>query len=431
MSEKLGLGTKAVQGGYSPKSGDPRVSPIIQSTSYKYDSFDEVAKVASASADVRSLETGGYLYTRIGNPTITALEKKYVELQGGVEAIATASGQSAVVYSIINIANAGDHIIASANLYGGTYNLFNTIIPKLGIDVSFIDPNASEKEILAAAKENTKLIFGETIGNPGLNVLDFDKFSSAAKKLDIPFVVDNTIATPYLINPFEYGANIVVHSTTKYSDGHAVSLGGIIVDGGNFNWSNGKFSDYTTPTGSAGTVFVDEFGQRAFSGKLRTNLVEEFGAAPAPFNAFLTNLGLETLHLRMERHSSNALSLAKYLLQHPKVEWVRYPYLESDPEYERAKKYLKGGASGILTFGIKGGIEAAKILGKSLKVASIVVNLGDVRTYVIHPASTTHLALSEEEQKAAGVTPNLIRISIGIEDIEDIIGDFQQALSKV
>ncbi|MBP2032949.1 O-acetylhomoserine (thiol)-lyase [Clostridium algifaecis] len=424
MNKKFGIGTRSVQSGYYPESGDPRVVPIVQSTSYKYDTFEEVGDVAAA-------KTPGYLYTRIGNPTVAALEKKYVELEGGVEAIATASGQSAVVYSIINIANSGDSIIASSKLYGGTYNLFNTILPKLGIKVYFVDPGASKEEILSAAKENTKLIYGETIGNPGLDVLDFDKFSYIAKKLNIPFIVDNTIATPYLTNPFEYGVNIVVHSTTKYSDGHAVSLGGIIIDGGNFNWSNGKFPDYTTPTGPTGLIFVDEFKEKAFSGKLRVNLVEEFGAAPAPFNAFLTNLGLETLHLRMERHCSNALSLAKYLSKHPKVEWVRYPYLELDKEYDRAKKYLKGGASGILTFGVKGGIEAAKKVGKSLKVASIVVNLGDVRTYVIHPASTTHIALTEEQQRAAGVTPELIRVSVGIEDIEDIIADFEQALDKI
>jgi len=424
MSNKFKIGTKAVQGGYYPKSGESLVMPIVQSTSFKYNSFEEVSDVASGKSQ-------GYFYTRIGNPTVTALEKKYVELQGGVEAIATASGQSAVLYSILNVANAGDHIIASSSLYGGTYNLFKAIIPKLGIKVSFVDPKATKKQILENANENTKLIYGETIGNPGLNILDFEKFSSVAKELKIPFVVDNTIATPYLINPFEYGANIVVHSTTKYSDGHAVSLGGIIVDGGNFNWGNGKFPDYTTPTGPTGLVFVDEFGECAFSGKLRVNLVEEFGAAAAPFNAFLTNLGLETLHLRIERHSSNALSLARYLSKHSKVEWVRYPFLELDQEYDRAKKYLKGGASGILTFGVKGGIEAVKILGKSLKLASIVVNLGDVRTYVLHPASTTHLALSEEDRLSAGVTPNLIRISIGIEDIDDIIEDFKQALSKI
>ncbi|MEY7999213.1 O-acetylhomoserine aminocarboxypropyltransferase/cysteine synthase family protein [Clostridium sp. Mt-5] len=424
MSKEFRIGTKAVQSGYFPKSGESRVVPIVQSTSYRYDTFDEVGNVAAA-------KTPGYLYTRIGNPTVTDLEKKYVELQGGIEAVATSSGQSAVVYSIINIASAGDNIIASSKLYGGTYNLFNAILPKLGIKVSFVDPEASEEEILSLAKENTKLIYGETIGNPGLNVLDFDKFSSVAKKLDIPFVVDNTIATPYLINPFEYGANIIVHSTTKYSDGHAVALGGIIIDGGNFNWANGKFPDYTTPTGPTDLIFVDEFREKAFSGKLRVNLVEEFGAAQAPLNAFLTILGLETLHLRMERHCSNALSLAKYLSRHPKVEWVRYPYLESDKEYGRAKKYLRGGASGILTFGVKGGIEAAKKVGESLKVASIVVNLGDVRTYVIHPASTTHIALNEEQQRSAGVTPELIRVSVGIEDIEDIIADFEQALDKI
>lgn len=430
MSEKLGLGTKAVHGGYAPGSGDPRVFPIVQSTAYKYNSFDEVADVAAASADVAA-RGERFLYTRIGNPTVDALEKKYLELQGGAEAIALASGQATVLYTVVNIANAGDHILSSAGLYGGTYNLFNAVLPNLGIRATFVDPASSEEEILAAAGKNTRIVFGETIGNPGLDILDFDKFASVAKKLGVPFVVDNTVATPYLCNPFDYGANIVLNSTTKYSDGHATALGGIINDGGNFNWKNGNFPDYTTPFGPFKLVFADEFGSRGFSGRLRTNLVEEFGACPAPFNAFLTNLGLETLHLRMERHSSNALSLAQYLSGHPKVEWVRYPYLETDKEYERARKYLKGGASGILTFGIKGGFEAAKVFGEHLKIASIVVNLGDVRTYAIHPASTTHLALSEEEQRSAGVTPNLIRISIGIEDIADIIADFRQALDKV
>lgn len=425
MSNNLGLGTIAVQGGYKPNPGEPRVLPIFQSSSYIQGDADHVAKLFS-------LEAEGHLYTRISNPTVAAFEEKYAQLQGGVGAVATASGQSAIFYSIVNIAKAGDHIISSAALYGGTFNLFNINLKKFGIEVTFVNPEASEDEILALAKENTKAVFGETIGNPGLNILDFEKFASVAKKIGVPFIVDNTVASPYLCNPFEFGVNIVVHSTTKYSDGHAVAVGGIIVDGGNFDWTNGKFPEFTEPDASYhGLKYVEAFGNAAYAVKARVTLLRDLGAAPSPFNAFLTNLGLETLHLRMERHSSNALKLAQFLSKNPKVSWVNYPYLEGNSQYERAQKYLKGGASGILTFGIKGGLEDGKKLINNLKIASLVVNLGDARTYILHPASTTHAQLSEEEQRASGVSPDLLRVSVGIEDPEDLIEDFETALNAI
>ena len=425
MSKKFSLGTIAVQGGYKPNPGEPRVLPIFQSTSYQQGDPDHVAKLFG-------LEAEGHLYTRISNPTIAAYEEKYAALQGGVAAVATSSGQAAIFYAIANIAKAGDHIISTSALYGGTFNLFNINLRKFGIDVTFVDPEASEEEILALARESTKAIYGEIIGNPGLNILDLDKFSRVAKKIGVPLIVDNTVPSPYLCNPFEFGANVVVHSTTKYSDGHAVAVGGIIVDGGNFDWSNGKFPEFTEPDSSYhGIKYIEAFGKAAYAVKARVTLLRDLGAAPSPFNAFLTNLGLETLHLRMERHSLNALKLAEFLGTHPKVAWVNYPYLEGNSQYERAQKYLKGGASGVLTFGIKGGLEEGKKLIKNLEIASLVVNLGDARTYILHPASTTHAQLSEEEQKASGVSPDLLRISVGIEDTEDLIRDFEQALNSL
>ncbi|MBL4933426.1 O-acetylhomoserine aminocarboxypropyltransferase/cysteine synthase family protein [Clostridium paridis] len=425
MSKNFSLGTIAVQGGYKPNPGEPRVLPIFQSTSYQQGDPDHVAKLFG-------LEAEGHLYTRISNPTIAAYEEKYAALQGGVAAVATSSGQAAIFYAIANIAKAGDHIISTSALYGGTFNLFNINLRKFGIEVTFVDPEASEEEILALAKENTKAIYGEIIGNPGLNILDLDKFSRVAKKIGVPLIVDNTVPSPYLCNPFEFGANVVVHSTTKYSDGHAVAVGGIIVDGGNFDWANGKFPEFTEPDSSYhGIKYIEAFGKAAYAVKARVTLLRDLGAAPSPFNAFLTNLGLETLHLRMERHSLNALKLAEFLGAHPKVAWVNYPYLEGNSQYERAQKYLKGGASGVLTFGIKGGLEEGKKLIKNLEIATLVVNLGDARTYILHPASTTHAQLSEEEQKASGVSPDLLRISVGIEDTEDLIRDFEQALNSL
>ncbi|WP_238884169.1 O-acetylhomoserine aminocarboxypropyltransferase/cysteine synthase family protein [Clostridium sp. YIM B02551] len=425
MSKNFSLGTIAVQGGYKPNPGEPRVLPIFQSTSYQQGDPDHVAKLFG-------LEAEGHLYTRISNPTIAAYEEKYAALQGGVAAVATSSGQAAIFYAIANIAKAGDHIISTSALYGGTFNLFNINLRKFGIEVTFVDTEASEEEILALAKENTKAIYGEIIGNPGLNILDLDKFSRVAKKIGVPLIVDNTVPSPYLCNPFEFGANVVVHSTTKYSDGHAVAVGGIIVDGGNFDWANGKFPEFTEPDSSYhGIKYIEAFGKAAYAVKARVTLLRDLGASPSPFNAFLTNLGLETLHLRMERHSLNALKLAEFLGAHPKVAWVNYPYLEGNSQYERAQKYLKGGASGVLTFGIKGGVEEGKKLIKNLEIATLVVNLGDARTYILHPASTTHAQLSEEEQKASGVSPDLLRISVGIEDTEDLIRDFEQALNSL
>lgn len=424
MSNNLGKGTIGIHGGYSPKSGEPRVLPIYQSATYKYDDPDTLEALFALKAE-------GHLYSRISNPTVGALEDKYTKLEGGVGAVATASGQSAILYAVLNLCKAGDHIISVTSLYGGTVNLFNVHLKNLGIEVSFVEPDASEEEILSLAKENTKAIYGETIGNPGLNILDFDKFSSVAKKIQVPLIIDNTVATPYHCNPFEHGANIVVHSTTKYSEGHAQTIGGIVVDGGNFDWTNGKFNDFTTPDPSYhGLKYVESFGQAAYIVKLRVTLLRDLGACMSPFNAYLTNLGLETLHLRMERHSANALELAKYLQNHPKVSWVNYPYLEGSKGYENAKKYLKAG-SGLLTFGIKGGIEESKKFCKALNLVALAVTLGDSRSCILHPATTTHSQLNDEDLVASGVTKDMLRVSVGIEDIQDIIDDFKQALDTI
>ncbi|WP_270600695.1 O-acetylhomoserine aminocarboxypropyltransferase/cysteine synthase family protein [Clostridium baratii] len=425
MKREFKKGTICVQGGYNPGNGEPRVLPIYQSTTYKYDDPDFVEGLFN-------LENEGHLYSRISNPTVSALEEKFALLEGGVGAVATSSGQAAVLTAILNICKAGDHIVSASTLYGGTVNLFKVNLKKMGIDVTFVDPDDSEENIIKAANENTKIIYGETIGNPGLNILDFDKFSKVAKKLDVPFIVDNTVATPIHCNPLKLGANIVIHSTSKYSDGHAQALGGIIVDGGNFNWDNGKFNEFVDPDPSYhGLSYVKTFKEAAYITKLRVTLIRDLGGIQTPFNAYLTNLGLETLELRMERHSKNALEIAKWLINHPKITWVNYPYLEGSSEYEKAQKYLNGGASGILIFGVKGGIPAAKTLMKELKLVALVVHLGDARTSLLHPATTTHNQLNEEEQRIAGVAPDLIRFSVGIERVEDIIADLDRALEKI
>lgn len=425
MNKEWSKGTICIQGGYEPKAGEPRVLPIFQSTTYKYDDPDYLE-------DLFNLNAPGHLYTRISNPTVCAFEEKFAALEGGVGAVATASGQSAVLYAILNLCSVGDHLIASSALYGGTINLFTVNLKKMGIEVDFIDPEASSEEIISKAKENTKLIYGETIGNPGLNVFDFEKFSSVAKKLDLPLVVDNTLGTPYLCNVFEYGVNISVHSTTKYADGHAQAVGGIIVDGGNFNWDNGKNLGLVDPDPSYhGIKYVETFKEAAYITKLRVTLLRDLGACQSPFNAYLTNLGLETLHLRMDRHCENTLELAKWLSNHPKVSFVNYPALEGNSEYDRSQKYLKRGSSGILTFGIKGGIEDAKNFTRALKLVALVVTLGDTRSSILHPATTTHNQLSEEEQRASGVTPDLLRVSVGVEDIKDIIKDFEEGFKAI
>lgn len=423
MNEKWRLETLAIQGGYEPKSGDPRVPTICQSTTFKYESADFVAKLFD-------LEVPGFFYTRLGNPTTDAFEQKIALMEGGVGALATSSGQAASTLSIFNICKAGQHFVTASTLYGGTYNLFASTLPKMGIEVTFVDPEAPVEEIRKAFRPNTRALFAETIGNPGLNVLDFEKFAAVAQEQQVPLIIDSTFATPYLCKPFEFGANIVIHSATKYIDGHATSVGGVIVDGGNFNWDNGKFPELTEPdTSYHGLQYVKTFGKAAYIVKARVQLMRDLGATPAPMNSFLFNQGLHTLPLRMQRHSENALALARYLEKHPQVSWVKYPGLESHSTYERAKKYLPKGASGVLTFGIKGGAEAGKKFMESCQLIALVVHVGDARSCVLHPASTTHRQLSEEQQIASGVTADLIRLSVGIEHIDDIIDDVDQALA--
>lgn len=414
--------TICVQGGYNPKVGEPRIPAIVQSTTYKYDNPDHLAELFD-------LKTSGHMYSRISNPTVEAFESKVAALEKGVGALATASGQSATLLSILNICSSGDNILAASTLYGGTFTLFSSSLKKFGVEVSFVNPDLPASEILSYAKENTKAIFAETISNPSLKLLDFEKFSYISKTLGIPLIVDNTFPTPVLCNPFEHGANIIVHSATKYIDGHGTSIGGVIVDGGNFNWCNGKFPELTEPDPSYhGLSYIKEFKNLAYITKARVHLLRDLGPALSPFNGFLLNLGLDSLTLRMERHSSNALNLSKFLSTHPKVSWVNYPKLVGHPSFELSEKYLPLGGSGIVTFGVEGGRAAAKKLIENLKLASLVVHLGDVRTSVIHPASTTHRQLSDEELAASGVHGDLIRVSVGIEHIEDIINDFAQGL---
>lgn len=425
MDKNWNLETIAVQGGYEPGNSEPRVLPIFQSTTYKYDSSADVAKLFD-------LEAEGHMYTRISNPTVEAFEKKMAALAGGVAAVAASSGQAAILLSLLNICKAGEHIISASTIYGGTFSLFSNTFKKIGIEVTFVDPDASEEEIQKLFKDNTKLIYGETIGNPGLNILDFAKFSRLAKANDVPFIVDNTFPTPFLCKPLELGADIVVHSCTKYIDGHATSVGGILIDGGTYNWDNGKYPDMVEPDPSYhGVRYVERFKEAAFATKARVQLLRDMGPSMSPFNAFLMSLGLETLHLRMERHSENALKIAKYLDKHPKVSWVNYPGLESHPSYDLAQKYLPNGCSGVLSFGVKGGKEAGMKFIDSVDLIALVVHVADTRTCVLHPASTTHRQLSEEEQIKSGVKPDLIRLSVGIENVDDIIKDIDQALAQI
>lgn len=417
--------TLCVQGGYTPGVGEPRILPIVQSTTYKYCDSDQLANLFD-------LKEEGHMYSRISNPTVAAFEEKITSLEKGVGALATSSGQSATLLSILNICTCGQHVIAASTLYGGTHTLLSTTLKKMGIDVTFVNADLDIDELLKYARPNTRAVFAETIGNPGLNVLDFVKFSNVAKKIGVPLIIDNTFPTPYLCNPFEHGANIVVHSATKYIDGHATSVGGIIVDGGNFDWSNGKFPELTEPDQSYhGIRYVNEFKEKAYITKARVQLLRDIGACMSPFNAFLLNLGTETLHLRMKRHSENALAIAQYLSKHPKVSWVSYPKLETHPSFNLANEYLPIGASGVITFGIKGGKTAATKFIDNVNLAALVVHLGDARTSVIHPASTTHRQLTEEQLQNSLVTSDMIRISVGIEDLQDIIDDFSYALDII
>ena len=418
------IDTKCLQEGYKPKSGEPRVLPIYQSTTYKYESSVELGELFDLKAD-------GHMYSRISNPTVAAVEAKIAALEGGVGALCTSSGQSANFMAIMNIAQAGDNFVSLSSIYGGTVNLFAVTMKKMGIEVRFATPEMTDAEIEALFDDRTRALFGETIANPALKVLDITRFADLAHRMGVPMIIDNTFATPVLCRPFEFGADIVVHSTTKYLDGHAAVVGGVIVDSGNFDWEKGgKYPELTTPDESYhGVVYTKDFGKAAYITKARVQMMRDLGATPAAMSAYILNLGTETLALRMERHCSNALAVAKMLKDHPKVEFVNYPFLEGDSEYEMAKKYLTG-ASGVIAFGLKDGREAATRFMDSLKLAAIVVHVADARTCVLHPASTTHRQLTDKQLADAGVLPNLVRLSIGIENIGDILADIEQALDK-
>ncbi len=415
-----------VQGAYEPKNGEPRVIPIVQSTTYKYDSSVEMGNLFD-------LKESGYFYSRLQNPTCDWAAAKIAALEGGVAGMLTSSGQAANFYAVFNIAQAGDHIVSSSAIYGGTFNLFNVTMKKLGIDFTFVPPHASEEEIQAAIKPNTKAIFGETISNPSLDIMDIETFAKIAHKNGIPLIIDNTFATPINCRPFEFGADIVTHSTTKYMEGHASTIGGVIVDSGNFDWKqNDKFPGLTTPDESYhGIVYVETFGKGAYITKATVQLMRDLGSIQAPQNAFLLNVGLETLHLRVPRHCENALKVAKYLKTNDKITWVKCAMLEDDDQHDLAAKYMPNGTCGVVSFGIKGGREAATKFMDSLKLAAIVTHVADARTCCLHPASTTHRQLTDEQLEECGVSPDLIRFSCGIESAEDIIADIEQALSQL
>lgn len=420
------LDTICVQGTYKPKNGEPRVIPIIQSTTYKYDSSVEMGNLFD-------LKESGYFYSRLQNPTCDNVASKICALEGGVAGMLTGSGQAANFYAVFNIAQAGDHIVSSSAIYGGTYNLFNVTMRKLGIDFTFVSPTASAEEIQAAIKPNTKAIFGETISNPSLDILDIETFANVAHKNGIPLIVDNTFATPINCRVFDYGVDIVTHSTTKYMEGHASTIGGAIVDSGNFDWTqNDKFPGLTTPDDSYhGIVYTEAFGKGAYITKATVQLMRDLGSVQSPNEAFLLNVGLESLHLRVQRHCENAKAVAQYLEKHPKITWVNCAMLEGDSQYEIAKKYMPNGTCGVVSFGIKGGREAATKFMDSLQLAAIVTHVADARTCCLHPASTTHRQLTDEQLKECGVSPDLVRFSCGIEAAEDIIADIEQALEKV
>jgi O-acetylhomoserine (thiol)-lyase len=419
-------GTICVQGAYRPKNGEPRVLPIVQSTTYKYDSSVEMG-------DLFDLKKSGYFYSRLQNPTNDTVAAKITMLEGGVAGMLTSSGQAANFYAVFNIAQAGDHIVSSSAIYGGTYNLFNVTMRKLGIDFTFVSPDATEEEIQAAFKPNTKAVFGETISNPSLDILDIERFAKVAHKNGVPLIVDNTFATPINCRVFDWGVDIVTHSTTKYMEGHASTIGGVIVDSGNFDWTqNDKFPGLTTPDESYhGITYSDTFGKGAYITKATVQLMRDLGSMPSPHDAFLLNVGLESLHLRVARHCENAKKVAEYLKNHDKITWVNCAMLEDDKQYAKAQKYMPNGTCGVVSFGIKGGRAAATKFMDSLKLAAIVTHVADARSCCLHPASTTHRQLTDEQLKECGVTPDLIRFSCGIEDCEDIIADIEQALAQI
>ena len=427
MAQQFKPATLCVQAGWKPKNGEPRVLPIIQSTTFKYDNTEEMA-------DLFDLKKEGYFYTRLQNPTNDVVASKIAALEGGVGAMLTSSGQAANFYALFNICEAGDHFVTSNEIYGGTYNLFGVTLKKLGIECTFVSQETSEEEIDKAFRPNTKALFGETISNPGCQILDIEKFARIAHKHGVPLIVDNTFPTPINCRPFEWGADIVTHSTTKYMDGHATQVGGCIVDSGNFDWDahSDKFPGLTTPDDSYhGLTYTKAFGKMAYMTKLVAQLMRDLGSIPSPQNSFLLNLGLETLHLRMQRHCDNAQRIAEFLEKDDRVAWVHYSGLPSDKNYALAQKYLPNGSCGVIAFGLKGDRQTAIQFMDSLQMIAIVTHVADARTCVLHPASHTHRQLSDEQLREAGVAPDLIRLSVGIEDCDDILADIQQALNKI
>ena len=422
------ISTNCLHAGYRPENGEPRNFPIVQSTTFRYESSEAMGKLFD-------LEASGYFYTRLQNPTNDHVAAKICALEGGTAAMLTSSGQAANFYAVFNIASCGDHVVASSAIYGGTYNLFAVTMKRMGVEFTFVEPDCSVEELNAAFKPNTKAVFGETIANPALSVLDIEKFADAAHSHGVPLIIDNTFPTPVNCRPFEWGADIVTHSTTKYMDGHANAVGGAIVDSGKFDWTKypDKFAGLCTPDESYhGVTYTERFGlEGAFITKCTAQLMRDFGAIPGPMNAYLLNVGLETLPLRMAKHCENGLAVAKYLQAHPKVAWVRFPGLEGDSQYELAQKYMPNGTCGVVSFGVKGGRKAAETFMAGLKLASIATHVADAKTCVLHPASATHRQMNDVELAAAGISPDLVRFSVGIEDAADIIADIENALSAV
>ena len=425
---KRSIETTCVQGGYSPASGEPRQVPIIQSTTFKYATSEDMGKLFD-------LEASGYFYSRLQNPTCDTIARRICELEGGTAAMLTSSGQAANFFAVFNIASAGDHVVSSSAIYGGSYNLFAVTMKRMGINFTFVSPDATEEELEAAFRPETKAVFGETIANPALNVLDIELFAKVAHRHGVPLIIDNTFATPVNCRPFEWGADIVTHSTTKYMDGHGSAVGGCIVDSGKFDWrkSADKFPGLCTPDDSYhGVTYVEKFGvEGAFITKATAQLMRDFGCTQSPQSAFILGLGLESLHVRMERHCENALAVATFLKSHPNVEWVTYPGLEGDKYYERAKKYMPNGTCGVVSFGVKGGRAAAERFMKALKLGAIETHVADARTCCLHPASATHRQMNDDELRAAGVSPDLVRYSCGIENKDDLIADLNEALNSI
>ncbi|MCI8850891.1 MAG: bifunctional O-acetylhomoserine aminocarboxypropyltransferase/cysteine synthase [Erysipelotrichaceae bacterium] len=417
--------TKCLHAGYEPKNGEPRALPIYQSTTYKYDSTEFVGQLFDLTAE-------GHMYSRISNPTVDAVEKKIAALEGGVGALCTTSGQAATFIALLNLLESGDHMVTSSTIYGGTVNLFSITLKKFGIDVTFVDPDADEDELNKVFRPNTKAMFGEIMANPAMNVLDIEKFARVAHAHEVPLLIDNTFATPYLCRPFEFGADIIIHSTTKYLDGHALQPGGVIVDSGKFNWNNGKFPGLTTPDASYhGIIYTESFKESAYITKARVQLMRDLGCYPSAHSAFLLNLGLETLAVRMDKHCANGQIIAEFLKEQPDVEFIHYPGLSDDTYHALKEKYLPKGCSGVISFSIKGGRERAAAFIDQLKLISLEVHVADIRTCVLHPASSTHRQLSDEQLVNAGITPGLIRLSCGIEHADDILSDLKSAFAAI